>query len=138
MGGVCLNPHLPTTTFLLCHFTLPTNEHKQNRPQVWALCFLIRVALHPQVLNYKQVTKAKILCQIPPCQPAKSYKLLAYPMGLAYIGTSLPPTVSKVGATCKVLPHWSRKTITHCLSLFPIVSQLGYRTNWLLGLGANS
>ena len=88
--------------------------------------------------NYKQVTKAKILCQIPPCQPAKSYKLLADPMGLAYIGTSLPPTVSKVGAACKVLPHWSRKTITHCLSLFPIVSQLGYRTNWLLGLGANS
>ena len=23
----------------------------------------------------------------------------------------------------------------HCLSLFPIFSQLGYRTNWLLGLG---
>ena len=33
------------------HFTLPTHEHKQNRPQVWALCFLIRVALHPQVLT---------------------------------------------------------------------------------------
>lgn len=27
------------------------HEHKQNRPQVWALCFLIRVALHPQVLK---------------------------------------------------------------------------------------
>ena len=31
---------LPSTTFLWCHFTLPTHEHKQNRPQVWALMFL--------------------------------------------------------------------------------------------------
>ena len=29
---------------------------------------------------------------------------------------------------------WSQKTITHhCLSLFPIVSRLGYRTSWLFG-----
>ena len=41
-----------------------------------------------------------------------------------------------VGAACKVCPHWSQKAITHhCLSLFSIVSRLGYRTNWLLGLG---
>ena len=128
MGGVCLNGHLPTTIFFWCHFTLPTYEHKQNRP--WALRFLIRVVLHPHILNYKEATEAKILCQTPPCQqPAKSYKLLTDPMGLAYIGTSLPLTVSNVEAACKVLPHWSQKTITHCLSLFPIVSQLGYQTN---------
>ena len=35
-----------------------------------------------------------------------------------------------------MFPHWSQKTITHhCFSLFPIVSRLGYRTSWLLGLG---
>ena len=35
-----------------------------------------------------------------------------------------------------MFPDWSQKTITHhCLALFPIVSRLGYRTNWLLGLG---
>ena len=44
--------------------------------------------------------------------------------------------LSSIGAARKVFPHWSQKTITHhCLSLFPIVSRLGYRTNWLLGLG---
>ena len=43
---------------------------------------------------------------------------------------------SNVGAVRKVFPHWSQKTITHyCISLFPIVSWLGYRTNCLLGLG---
>ena len=47
--------------------------------------------------------------------------------------------ISDVGATQKVFPHWLKKkkqTMTcHCFSLFPIVSRLGYRTNWLLGLG---
>ena len=44
--------------------------------------------------------------------------------------------LSNVGASGKVFSHWSQKTITHhCLSLFPTVSRLGYRTNWLLGLG---
>ena len=34
------------------------------------------------------------------------------------------------------LIDWSQKTTTHrCLSLFPSVSRLGYRTNWLLRLG---
>ena len=48
----------------------------------------------------------------------------------------LPQSGSNVGAARKVFPLWSQKTITHhCLSLFPIVSRLGYRTNWLLGLG---
>ena len=41
-----------------------------------------------------------------------------------------------VGVVRKVFPHLSQKTITHhCLPLFPIISQLGYRTNWHLGLG---
>ena len=92
----------------------------------------------PSTKTTSKLPKLRHKCQLTPCQPpAKSYKLLPDPMGLAYIGTSLPPTVSNVGAACKVLPHWSQKTITHCLS-FPIVSQLGYQTNWLLGLGANS
>ena len=36
-----------------------------------------------------------------------------------------------------MFPHWSQKTITqHCLSLFPVVSWVGYQTNyWLLRLG---
>ena len=35
-----------------------------------------------------------------------------------------------------MFPHWMQKTITHhCLLLFAIVSRLGYRTKWLLGLG---
>ena len=43
---------------------------------------------------------------------------------------------SNVGAARKVFPHLSQRTITHyCISLFPIVSWLGYRTNCLLGLG---
>ena len=43
---------------------------------------------------------------------------------------------SNIGAARKVFPHWSQKTVTHhCLSLFPTVSRLGCRTNWLLGLG---
>ena len=43
-------------------------------------------------------------------------------------------TNSDVGAARKEFSHWT--TITHhCLSLFPIASRLGYRTNWLLGLG---
>ena len=43
---------------------------------------------------------------------------------------------SNVGAARKVFPQWLKKTITpHCLSLFSIVLQLGYRTNCLLGLG---
>ena len=34
---------------------------------------------------------------------------------------------SYVRAARKVFPHWSQKTITyHCLSLFPIVWQLGF------------
>ena len=41
-----------------------------------------------------------------------------------------------VGAARKMFPDWSQKAITHhWLSLFPIVSRFGYRTNWLLGLG---
>ena len=44
--------------------------------------------------------------------------------------------VGNVGTARKVFPHWSQKTIAHhCLSLPPIVSRLGYRTNWPLGLG---
>ena len=43
---------------------------------------------------------------------------------------------SNVGAARKVFPQWLKKTITpHCLSLFPIVLQLRYQTNWMLGLG---
>lgn len=43
---------------------------------------------------------------------------------------------SNVGVARKVFPHWLQKTITHhCSSLLPIISRLGYRTNWLLGLG---
>ena len=43
---------------------------------------------------------------------------------------------SNVGAARKVFPHLSQRTITHyCISLFPIVSWLEYRTNCLLGLG---
>ena len=35
-----------------------------------------------------------------------------------------------------MFPHWSQKATTHhCLLSFPIVSRLGYWTNWLLGLG---
>ena len=35
---------------------------------------------------------------------------------------------SNEGATGMVFPRWSQKTIpNHCLSLFPIISQLGYR-----------
>ena len=43
---------------------------------------------------------------------------------------------SNIGTVRKVCPHWSQKTIAHhCLSLFPIVSRLGYLANWPLGLG---
>ena len=39
-------------------------------------------------------------------------------------------------ATLLTFPHWSQKTITHhWLTLFTIISQLRYRTNWFLGLG---
>ena len=42
-----------------------------------------------------------------------------------------PPLAAMyIGAARKVAPHWSQKTIAHhCLSLFPIVSRLGYRIN---------
>ena len=52
-------------------------------------------------------------------------------------GQSKSHRSSKVGAAHNLFPHWSqKKTITHhCLSLFLIVSRLGYQTNWLLGLG---
>ena len=45
--------------------------------------------------------------------------------------------ISDVGAAHKMFPpHWSQNTIKHhCFSLFAIVSRLGFRTNWLLGLG---
>ena len=46
--------------------------------------------------------------------------------------------ISDVGAAQKVFPHWLKKKKNNNMSLFslfPIVSRLGYRTNWLLGLG---
>ena len=40
------------------------------------------------------------------------------------------PNDCNVGAAHKVFPFWSQKTVTHhCLSLFCIVSKLGYRIN---------
>ena len=42
---------------------------------------------------------------------------------------------SNIGTAPEVCTDWSQKTIAHCLSLLPIVSRLGYRANWPLGLG---
>ena len=44
---------------------------------------------------------------------------------------AVPPPL-RVSAARKMFPHWVEKTITHRLSLFPIVSRLGCQTNWLL------
>ena len=88
----------------------------------------------PQLLWFILLTFLFLTFGCNKCISLKEKSLRGSPYGLL-VGRLHPN--SNVGAAAhKVFPHWSQKTITHhCLSLFPIVSWLGYQTNGFLGLG---